>query len=188
MDDLLQHRWVASDREINEKIMAVQAEMNGRGLLVSSIAVKAIHEVFGAEFESSRSTIVQTVIDSLSSKKVKFDRAELEHWAVAKLAARRDMLDGLFSQRAKASFQSLQNEAMIAPFMSVAQYYDHATEELKVELSRALDAYEQGFGATVTDRVVNGFKNRPVVAFGIVVTLAISSILGLVAFLKEAGS
>lgn len=188
MDELLRHRWSARDRELDDAILAVQAEMNRRGILISSIAVKETHDVFRKEFEASRAVIVQTIIDSLRSKKVKLDRRELDAWAVASLADRRDFLDGLFMQRAKVCTGELQNQTMMAPFMDVAQYFDHASKEISIELNRAIDVYEKEFGATLTDRIINSFKNRPVVAIGVVIVVVISAILGLVAALRGAGS
>lgn len=185
MDNLLQHRWRERDKKLNEKILAVQSEMNRRGILPSSISVKEHHDIFRAEFQASIGIIIKTVVDSLQSKTVKFERMALEGWSIEKLERRRDFLDSKFRERAKVSIQSIQNQAMIAPFMSVAQYHEHMVQELKLELNRALHEYEEQFGATLTDRIINKFKNRPLVAFGIIVITVVMAVLGFVAALRE---
>ncbi len=182
MDNLIAHRWKARDRDLNESILAVQAEMNNRGVLTSSISVKAHHEVFRSEFQAGRNTIVETIIDSLQSKKVELDRVALETWAMKRLIERRDVLDSRFRTRAKVSFHGLSNQTMIAPFMNIAQYYDHTASELSIELSNALDEYEKQFGATFMDQIVNRFKNRPLVAFGIVIFIVLYGIFRFIVF------
>jgi hypothetical protein len=188
MDELLAHRWTARDRELNESVLAIQAEMQRRGMLTCSISVKAHHDVFHTEFQASKSIIIITVIDSLQSKNAKLERSALQAWASKRLSERRDALDSLFRRRADVSIRALQNQGMIAPFMSVAQYHDHESQELSIELNRALDEYESHLGATLTDRVVNRFKNHPVVAWGIIVLTVLFAILGLISAFREAGS
>lgn len=185
MDNLLEHRWRERDRELNEKILDVQSEMNRRRILPSSTSVKEHHQIFRAEFQKSIEIIVKTVIDSLQSKAVKFDRLAFEEWSTKKIERRRDFLDSMFRERARVSIGSVQNQAMIASFMSVTQYYEHMAQELQIKLNRALDEYESQFGATLTDRIINRFKNRPLVAFGIIVITVVMAILGFVAVLRE---
>lgn len=185
MDNLLEHRWREQEGNLNEKILVVQSEMNRREILPSSISVKEHHQIFRAEFQKSIEIIVKTVIDSLQSKAVKFDRLALEEWSTEKLERRRDFLDSMFRERARVSIGSVQNQALIAPFMSVAQYYEHMAQELQIELNRALDEYESQFGATLTDRIVNRFKNYPLVTFGVIVITVVTAILGLVSVLRE---
>lgn len=185
MDKLLENRWRDRDRVLNEKILAVQGEMNRRGILASSITVKEHHQIFRAEFQESIEIIVKSVIDSLQPKAVKLDRLALEAWSIEKLERRRDILDSMFRERARVSIRSLQNQAMIEPFMSVAQYYEHMAQELRIELNRGLDEYESQFGATLTDRLINRFKNRPLVAFGIIVITVVMVILGFIATLRD---
>lgn len=183
MDNLLEHRWKERDRDLNEKILTVQSKMNSRGILASSISVREHHELFRAEFQASAGTIVQTVVDSLQSKAVKFDRLTLKDWSIEKLEKRRDFLDSIFRERARVSIGSCQNQAMIAQFMSVVQYFEHMDQELQIELSEALNKYEAQFGATLTDRIINGFKNRPLVAFGIIVITVVMIVLGVISAL-----
>jgi hypothetical protein len=185
MDELLAHRWTARDRDLNERVLAVQAEMNRRGILASTISVKTHHDVFREEFQASKVTIVTTVVDCLRSRLAKLNRTALQTWGLTKLAERCDALDSLFRQRAKVSFQSLQNQAMITPFMDVAQYHHHESEEFSIGLHKALDDYESQLGATLTDRIVNRFKNYPVVAFGIIVVIVLAAIFGLFAAFEE---
>ena len=185
MDKLLEHRWKERDRTLNARVLTVQSEMNRRGILASSISVKEHHEVFLVEFQASVGIIVQTVIDSLQSKAVKLDRLALKDWSIEKLEQRRDFLDSRFRERASVSIGAVQNLTMITPFMSVAQYFEHMTQELQVELNRALDKYEAQLGATLTDRIINRFKNRPLVAFGIIVITVVMIILGFIAALRE---
>ena len=71
------------------------------------------------------------------------------------------------------------------PFISVAQYYDHMAQELHVELNRTLDEYEAQFGTTLTDRIVNRFKNRPLIAFVVIVIAVVIIIGGFVATVRE---
>lgn len=185
MDKLLTNRWTARDKELNESILRVQGEMNRRGILPSSISVKEHHDVFLVEFQASRDTIIKTIIDYLQANDIKPNRTELQVWAMNKLAERRDKLDSLFLQKAKVSFQGLQNQTMIAPFMNIAQYYEHAAQVLIIELKKAIDEYEKKLGETLTARIVNNFKNRPVIAFGIIVVIVIAAILGIYATIKE---
>lgn len=185
MDNLLEHRWQERDRALNEKILAVQNQMNRRGILASSISAKEHHELFRTEFRESIAIIVKSVIDSLQSTDMKFDRVALQKWSIEKLKRRRDILNSIFLERVKVSIQSCQNQAMIAPFMSVSQYCDHMAQELRVELNQALDSYESQFGKTFTDRIINGFKNRPLIAFGIVVIAVVSVILSFVTTLRD---
>lgn len=188
MDDLLRHRWAERDRELNEKILQSQGKMSGRGILHSSIAVKALHEIFSEEFSSSRYTIVNTVIDSLGMGAVKLDRKGLEGWAVDQLRRRQEYLDGYFKQRGRVSMNALQNEAMIAPFTNVVQYYDHASQELAIELKAAIDEYENALGATLFDRVLHNFKNHPLVVIGAVVIPVLLAIFALVSAIRQIGS
>ncbi len=185
MDNLLEHRWRERDRELNENILDVQSEMNRRGLLSSSIAVNEHHQIFRAEFQKSIEIIVKTIIDSLQSKAAKFDRLALEEWSTKKLERRCDFLDSLFRERARVSIGSVKSQAMIAPYMSVTQYYEHMAQELQIELNRMLDEYESQFGETLTDRIINRFKNRPLIAFGIIAITVVMAILGFVAVLRE---
>ena len=188
MDDLLKHRWTARDRVLNESVLAVQGEMQRRGMLMSSISVKAHHDVFRKEFQASKSVIIATIMDSLQSKNTKLERSVFQAWASKRLSDRRDVLDSLFRERANVSIRALKNQRMIAPFMSVAQYHDHESQELSIELHRALDGHESQLGATLTDRVVNRFKNHPLVAWEIIVLTVLLAIFGLISAFREVGS
>lgn len=160
-------------------ILKSQGEMNSRGILHSSIAVKALHVIFAEEFSSSRQTIVSTVADSLKLGTVKLDRASLESWAMEQLQQRQEYLDRYFEERAKVSMGALQNQTMIAPFTNIGQYYEHAAQELAIELKSAVDNYENSLGATLYDRVLNNFKNYPIVVTGVVVITVLLAMFGL---------
>ena len=185
MDNLLENRWKERDRDLDEKILAVQSEMGRRGILRSSVAVKEYHQVFRSEFQESKEVIVKTIVDSLKSKHMKFDRSVLEKKSIEMLAQRCDSLNATFLKRAEASYISLLNNSMIAPFMSLDQYFDHMVQELKIELNQALDEYESQFGVTLTDRIISSFKNRKLVAFGIIVMIVVMSILTFVNMIDE---
>ena len=188
MDELLRNRWSERDRELNESILRSQDEMNGRGILHSSIAVKALNEIFAQEFTCNRHTIVKTITDSLKQGTATLDRKVLESWAVDQLRRRQEFLDGYFNQRARVSMGALQNQAMSAPFTNVAQYYDHAAQEISIELLAAIDDYEKALGETLYDRVLNNFKNHPVIVIGIVVGTVLLAVLGLISAIRQVGS
>jgi len=188
MDDLLRNRWAERDRELNEKILQSQGEMNGREMLHSSIAVKALHEIFTEEFSSNRRTVVSTVTDSLRLGTVDLNRKALEDWAIDQLRQRQEYLDSYFNQRGRVSMGALQNQAMIAPFTNVAQYYEHASQELVIELHAAVDDYEKALGVTLYDRVLNKFKNHPIVVVGAVVVTVLLAIFGLISAIRQVGS
>lgn len=147
--------------------------MSDRGTLQSSIAVKALHESFSEEFHASRRAIVSTISDSLKSGSVHFDRQSLHDWAHVKLKERQMWLDRDFKERAEVSLSGLKNQSLTEPFTNVAQYYDHASQEMDIELSVAFDEYERSLGVTLYDRVLNGFKNRPIVVIGSFVVLVL---------------
>ena len=185
MDELLKNRWSERDRELNEKILKSQNEMNSRGILHSSIAVKALHDVFAEEFSCGRQTIVSTVADSLRLGTVKLNRASFENWAIDQLQQRQEYLDRYFDERARVSMSALQNQSMIAPFTNIAQYYEHASQESAIELKSAVDNYEISLGATLYDRVLNNFKNHPVVVIGAVVITVLLAIFGLIEAIRK---
>ena len=170
---------------LDDRILQSQGEMNGRGMLQSSIAVKSLHDIFADEFLASRQTIVSTVADSLRTGTVRLDRDDLEVWALTQLRQRQVFLDGYFRERGQASIGSLQNQAMNAPFMNVAQYLDHASQELRIEIKAAIDTYENSLGATLYDRVLNKFKNHPVVVIGSVTVFVLLAIFGLYSAIRQ---
>ena len=186
MDELLRNRWAERNRELNENILRSQSEMNARGALHSNIAVKALHELFAQEFTCNRHTIVKTITDSLKQGTVTLDRKVLESWASDQLRQRQEFLDGYFNQRARVSMGAIQNQAMIRPFTNVAQYYDHAAQEITIELLVAIDDYEKALGETLYDRVLNNFKNYPAIVIGIFEVTVLLAFLGLISLILQA--
>lgn len=143
------------------------------------MAVQALHETFSEEFYDSRHEIVTTVVDSLRSGSASFDRKSLTNWAHQKLEERQRWLDRYFKERARVSMSGRESHKLIEPFTNVAQYFEHASKEMDVELSIAFDEFEKSHGATLYDRVLNNFKNRPVVVISAVVVLTLLAVFGL---------
>jgi hypothetical protein len=188
MDDLLKNRWAERNRELNERIQGSQGGMNARGVLQSSMAVQALHEIFSEEFVSSRATIVSTVSDSLNLGAATLQRKNMEQWALDQLRQRQKYLDRYFLERSSVSMRGLTNEAVMAGYGDVARYFNHASQELRVELNAAFNDYENSFGATLYDRVLNNFKNHPVIVIGAVSVVVLVALFGLYSAIIEVGS
>lgn len=180
MDELLKNRWSERDRELSKKILKSQNEMNSKGMLHSSISVNALQDIFTEEFSCSRRTIASTVEDSLRLKTVKLNRVDLGNWSMFQLQQRQIYLDKYFYEMVRAYMERLRNQSMIAPPVIIAPYYEHASQELAIELKSVFDNYENSLGATLYDRVLRNFKNHPIVVIGVFVIIVLMAILGLI--------
>ena len=188
MDELLKNRFSERDRELNKKILKSQNEMNSKGILHSSISVNAIQDILTEEFSCCRRTIASTISDSLKLSNVKLNRFLLENWAMDQLQKRQIYLDKYYYEKVREYIKSHQKQKMNAPCTLISQYYEHASQELAIELNSVFDNYENSLGATLHDRVLNKFKNYPIIvipAVAIGVILAISELFDFIMnFLK----
>jgi len=181
MDELLKNRWSERDRELNKKILKSQNEMNSKGMLHSSISVNAIQDIITEEFSCSRRTITSTIFDSLRLSAVKLNRLSLENWAMDQLQKRQIYLDKYYYEKVRAYIEAHQKKTMTAPCTIIAQYYEHASQELAIELNSVFDNYENSLGATLYDRVLNKFKNYPII---VIAAVAIGALLIIFEFFK----
>ena len=178
-------RFEARDRELEAGFLRVKQEMNGRGLLQSSITVQKLHEVARKEFEGSQLVIVETVVDALSQSLIQFDRQRLENLAQQTLEKRKKTIEGHLHGQNATILRSLQNESMTAQYVTLDQYNSLAVSELSIKLARALDGHQLQSGATEKDRIVNALLNNRIIAVLVIVTVAALAIFGLVSAVKE---
>ncbi|MFT7043819.1 MAG: hypothetical protein ACJAW7_002582 [Candidatus Azotimanducaceae bacterium] len=184
IDQLVKNRWEERNKELNDRIRGSQGDLAARGMIRSGQAISDLHEIFSEEFTASRKVIVQTIVDCLFSGVTKFDREYLNDWAKERLVERQIFLDSHFQTRGKPSLDSVTNQTMIAHVTNVAQYLESSVLELSIEVKIAMDEYQASLGNTLYDRVLNKFKNYPLVVVPAVVITVLLAIFGLVSAIK----
>lgn len=175
MDQLLEARWTEQNRALIEEILLAKKAMRQRGIFLSSLTVQAIHELFRKELLSSADNIIRTLGDFFPPNG-NVNKSEIEIWGTSSFDHRRDALNTLFMKQTSALCSSLSNKGLIAPYMTINQYHGLVSRELKISIDAAVVHHENLLGRTVTDRVINGFKNKPVVAFVIIFIMAVTGI------------
>lgn len=177
MHNLLKTRWSERDIGLGERFLHVVAQMNGRGMLHSTVMVEAMYKVACDEFVGSRQIIVSTIIDSLMAGTVKLNKDELIKFAIRNLEDRSKSIDGQF--RARAGISGMLDSGMLKGHINLASKMDSAVNELRVELIRALDEYQSKNDGNLKDKILHRLLNIPAVAWlviGVVVVAALVSL------------
>lgn len=178
MQNLLKTRWNERDIALGERFLHVVGQMNGRGMLHSTVMVQAMYKVACDEFVGSRQTIVSTIIDSLMAGTVKFNKDEFMSFAISSLEDRREGIDSLF--RARAGVSGMLDSGMLRGHIDLASKMDGAVNELRVELIRALDEYQSRNDGNLKDKILHKLLNIPAVAWLVIAVVVVAALVSLV--------
>ncbi len=177
MQNLLKTRWEERDIALQERFLRIVEEMNGRGMLHSTVMVQEMYKVACAEFAGSRQTIVSTIIDSLMAETVKFEKDKLMSLAIRSLEDRRQAIDGLFRERAAVS--GMLDSPVLKGYIDLASQMDGAVNEVRVELIRAFDGYQSRNDSNHKDKILHKFLNIPAVAWLVIVVVIVGALVSL---------
>ena len=175
MQNLLKTRWKERDIALQERFLRIVEEMNGRGMLYSTVMVQEMYKVARDEFVGSRQTIVSTIIDSLMAETVRLEKERLMSFAIRSLENRRQAIDGLF--RARASVSGVLDSPVLKDHIDLASQMDGAVTEVRVELIRALDEYQSRNDSNHKDRILHKLINIPVVAWLVIVVMVVAALV-----------
>ena len=177
MQNLLNTRWKERDIGLGERFLHVVGQMNGRGMLHSTVMVQEIYKVACDEFVGSRQTIVLTIIDSLMAGTAKLKEDELMQFAISSLEDRCRSIDGQFRGRAEVS--GMLDSGVLKSHIDLASKMDCAVNELKVELIRALDEYQSKNNGNLKDKILNRLLNIPGVAWLVIAIVVVAALVSL---------
>jgi hypothetical protein len=178
MHELLRTRWQERDIALSARFQAVISQMAGRNMLYSTVLVQELFKVACDEFNGSRQAIVATVIDSLSLGNVKLNREKLLDSSIAALDERRKSIDGQFRSRAKVS--GMLDSGIIRGQVDLSSKMEAAVNEMKVELVRALDEYQNKNSDTLKDQILRKLFNVPLVAWLVIAVVVVAALVSLV--------
>jgi len=147
-------------------------------MLHSTILVQEMYKVACDEFVGSRQTIVSTIIDSLMAGTVKLKKDELTNFALNSLEERMQAIDTLL--RARAGVSGMLDSSMLKGYIGLASKMDGAANELKVELIRALDEYQNRNEGNLKDKILHKLLNIPAVAWLVIAVVVVAALVSLV--------
>ena len=183
MEEVLQLRFSERDKAFTEALLTIKNEMNARGLLRSGNTVKAGHDALLKELVESRQLIVDTIYESLTiTKPSKVDK-KLTDIAKESLNKRKEFLESYYQDQMKVVISSLQNKAMHAAYTTLDEAMPLNIKELEIDLAQAYEKYISSRGATLYQRVINQFLDRPLVVIAIITISAVGTIMGFLAVL-----
>lgn len=176
-------RWKERAQVLQKEFLLVKQEMNARGVLNSSMTIQNGHEALVAEFKTQRKLISTTIIDFVGKTQKVSLVSKFQDLAQEELSKRRTVLENEFNSAFNNQVSGLQNSAMIAPYLSLADVFPLATEELSVELDTAFVTYNKAFGNNLTDQIRNRFLNNPILAVVVLSVAGATFIFGLLKLL-----
>lgn len=149
---------------------------NARGLLNSSGTVVAMHEVAKNELIECKNVIISTAFDVINHLKLIPDANQIEKVCIPALIRRKEEIEGIFSANVNHIVSGLQNTKMLKPYTSLNASIDLQIEEMRVGISTSHQLYLKEHGGNLFSLLKNRFLNRYVVAFAVVVIVAIIAI------------
>ena len=137
LEALLEKRFRERDRRFNERLVEVQQEYHSRGILFSSVSVKAMHAEFESEFAGSAAESVRAAVDVMRSGQSTLllpRRRSLLRYCSAVLSRRKDSLQTIFDGPASKILGCL-SDGMTAPYQSLSEnFFELHVQNACVEL------------------------------------------------------
>ena len=123
-ESLIQQRSRERDRKFNARLVEVMQEHNRRGILMSSIAVVAMHRELERELRESADECVRATVDIMTGRPTVLPlprKRAVVRVCLNMLARRKAALEGIFLSRARNIFASLSNSSFIGPYRSLSE-------------------------------------------------------------------
>lgn len=184
MDETLILRFENRNSAFVNSLTSIKNEMNARGLLKSGAAIKKGHRALVDELVGSRLTLVNTFKDYLFLEKPAKVNQVLIQSSVKHLKERKITIEGIYTQNMRVVTDSLNNQSMLAPYISLDEVFPLNLKELKIDIERASADYLSSKGNTLYERVRNQFLDKPMIVIALITMTAVSTLL---IFLKLIG-
>ena len=139
---LIRRRFRQRDEPFRQRLLEVAQEYSRRGVLNSSLTVKAMHAELEREFKESASECVKVAMDLMASRPTVLalvpQSGEIQRVCAASLSERKAALEGMLRGASANVLASLGNSSFTAPYLSLSDALlqgqrDHAWLELRAK-------------------------------------------------------
>jgi len=171
-------RFTERDLAFKKAIQGVFEEMSARGILMSGITARRVHEVFQEELKGSGDETLRVLkeVHAVYGRKSKVDAVKLRSHEL--LHQRLQEVESFKVSELSKLLNNLMNQSMLDAVDSQDQIA-RVEAEFDLQVDHYFYEMEQAKGKNLKERIINSFYDRPVIA---VIAIIFAAIAGIAAF------
>ena len=140
-ESLIRRRFQERDRHFSARLVEVKMKYNGRGILMSSMTVVAMHAELEREFRESATECVKALADAMENRPTALlvpRMCKVLRLCSDALSERKADLDATFQEASARIVASLSNSGITAPYRSLSDSFvqlqcENACVELRMK-------------------------------------------------------
>ncbi|MCY4598235.1 MAG: hypothetical protein OXC19_25975 [Bryobacterales bacterium] len=137
-ESLIRHRFHERDRRFVVRLVQVKQDYSSRGILMSSLTLRAMHEKLAQEFEESSVECVRAAVETMSGSPTLLPlprKRRVLRVCLGVLSRRKEIVEEIFQEQTRTIRASLINHSMSAPYHSLSKGHCQLQfENARVEL------------------------------------------------------